>query len=242
MTARVLRCRLPFLDVTVGVVLGSTGTLLVDSGSTLSEAEAIRDDIRALTPRPVGHVVLTHKHFDHILGSSVFAGAEIYCALEVVEVMADEAASLRSAAVGHGADPAEIDRALGALRIPRHPVPEAVIDLGEVSATVSHPGGGHTGHDLIVAASGAHDAVPTVVFCGDLVEESADPAIDSDSDLAAWPATLDRVLAAGGPDGLFVPGHGAVVDAAFVLDQRDWLRARSAPAAPGPEPGGTGIR
>jgi hypothetical protein len=27
-------------------------------------------------------------------------------------------------------------------------------------------------------------------------------------------------------DGVFVPGHGAVVDAVFVRRQRDWLRAR----------------
>ena len=35
------------------------------------------------------------------------------------------------------------------------------------------------------------------MFCGDLVEESADPAIDTGSDVAAWPAALDRVLAIG---------------------------------------------
>ena len=65
-----------------------------------------------------------------------------------------------------------------------------------------------------------------MVFCGDLVEESADPSIDADSDPAAWPATLDRVIEAGGGEGrVFVPGHGAVVDAAFVRRQRDWLRA-----------------
>ena len=45
-----------------------------------------------------------------------------------------------------------------------------------------------------------------VVFTGDLVEESADPALDADSDVAAWPATLDRVLAAGGTDAHLRPG------------------------------------
>nr|WP_231883213.1 hypothetical protein [Mycobacterium leprae] len=28
-------------------------------------------------------------------------------------------------------------------------------------------------------------------FTGDLVEESVDPAVDADSDVAAWPATLN---------------------------------------------------
>jgi glyoxylase-like metal-dependent hydrolase (beta-lactamase superfamily II) len=66
-----------------------------------------------------------------------------------------------------------------------------------------------------------------VVFCGDLVEESADPSIDSESDVDAWPAALDRILALGGQHGIYVPGHGAVVDAAFIRRQRDWLAARS---------------
>ena len=69
------------------------------------------------------------------------------------------------------------------------------------------------------------DDSPLVVFTGDLVEESADPAIDADSDIAAWPATLDRILAIGGPDALYVPGHGKVVDAGFIRRQRDWLKA-----------------
>ena len=66
-----------------------------------------------------------------------------------------------------------------------------------------------------------------VLFTGDLVEESGDPVVDADSDVTAWPATLDRLLAMGGPEASYVPGHGSVVDAAFVRRQRDWLRARA---------------
>jgi hypothetical protein len=36
------RCRLPFLDVTVGLVCGRTGTLLIDTGTTLLEANAVK--------------------------------------------------------------------------------------------------------------------------------------------------------------------------------------------------------
>jgi glyoxylase-like metal-dependent hydrolase (beta-lactamase superfamily II) len=68
------------------------------------------------------------------------------------------------------------------------------------------------------------DGGRVVVFTGDLIEESGDPAIDVDSDVAAWPATLDRLLAVGGPDAIYVPGHGSVVNAEFVRRQRDWLR------------------
>jgi glyoxylase-like metal-dependent hydrolase (beta-lactamase superfamily II) len=55
-------------------------------------------------------------------------------------------------------------------------------------------------------------------------EVVADPAVDAESDLATWPTTLARVLEAGGPDAVFVPGHGAVLDSAFIRRQQDWLR------------------
>ena len=68
MTDSVHRCRLPFLDVTVGLVQGTAGALLVDTGTTLTEAHAIDDDVRLIAGCGVTHVVLTHKHFDHVLG------------------------------------------------------------------------------------------------------------------------------------------------------------------------------
>jgi glyoxylase-like metal-dependent hydrolase (beta-lactamase superfamily II) len=215
------RCRLPFLDVTVGAVAGGDGLVLVDCGTTLAEASAIAADIRMFDPRGVTHLVLTHDHFDHVLGSSVFADVETHCAPEVIAALGDGAA-LAEDAVAYGADPDDIAAAVSALR-PLRRREESVIDLGDRVATVLHPGRGHTGHDLIVVVPGS----PAVVFCGDLIEESADPAIGADSHLADWPATLDAVLAAGGPDARYVPGHGAVVDADFVRRQRDWLAARA---------------
>jgi glyoxylase-like metal-dependent hydrolase (beta-lactamase superfamily II) len=217
----VYRTRLPFLDVTVGVVHGRDGVLLIDTGSTLTEAAAIDMDVRSITGRTVTQVVLTHNHFDHILGSPAFVGAAVYAAPEVAETMSGGTEPVRIDAVRHGADPGEIDRAIAALRPPDHLVREAVIDLGDRTARVSHPGPGHTGHDLIVVVG---DHRRTVVFCGDLVEESGDPAVDSDSDVATWPVTLNRLIEAGGPQAVFVPGHGAVVDSGFIRRQQDWLR------------------
>lgn len=217
------RCRIPFLDVTVGLVHGGSGTLLVDTGTTLEEANAVDADVAEITGGPVTHVVLTHNHFDHILGSSAFSGATVYCAPQVAETIAGRAAWLQREAVRYGADPEEVSRAAAALRAPQRVVLEADIDLGGRSVSVVHPGLGHTDHDVVVVVPGP---TRTVVFCGDLVEESGDPAIDEDSDPAAWPATLSRLLDLGGPDARFVPGHGAVVDAAFVEDQRRWLLAR----------------
>lgn len=227
LTDGVQRCRLPFCDVTVGLVCGRGGALLVDTGSTLAEAATIEADVRRLTGCPVTHIVLTHKHFDHVLGSSAFTGADIYCAPEVIEYLTSATGHIRADAVHHGADAGEIDRAIAALRRPQYAVYHAVLDLGNRTVTIAYLGRGHTTSDLVVVAPGTSGGDGVVVFTGDLVEESADPAIDADSDVAAWPATLDRVLAIGGQDAIYVPGHGKIVDAAFIRRQRDWLSRRA---------------
>jgi glyoxylase-like metal-dependent hydrolase (beta-lactamase superfamily II) len=223
LTDSVRRCRLPFLDVTVGLVQGSTGALLVDAGTTLTEAHAIHDDVRLIAECGVTHVVLTHKHFDHVLGSGGFADAQLFCAPEVLDYLTTDIAQLRDDALSYGADATEIDQAIAALRAPQHAVDDAVVDLGNREVAIARPGGGHTDADLVVSAPGAAGE-RTVVFAGDLIEESGDPAIDGDSDLTAWPDTLDRLLAIGGPDAIYVPGHGRVVDAEFVRHQQNWLR------------------
>ncbi len=223
LTDSVHRCRLPFLDVTVGVVQGRTGVLLVDTGTTLTEAQAIRDDVRQLAGRDVSHVVLTHKHFDHVLGSGAFQDAERYCAPEVLDYLTADTDHLRDDALSYGANEAEIFCAIAELRPPQHAVDDAVIDLGNRLVAIARPGRGHTDADLIVVAPGI-TGEPTVMFTGDLLEESGDPAIDGDSDVGDWPDTLDRLLALGGPDVVYVPGHGAVVDVNFVRRQQDWLR------------------
>ncbi len=223
LTDSVRRCRLPFLDVTVGVVQGRTGVLLVDTGTTLTEARAINADVQQIAGRRVTHVLLTHKHFDHVLGSGVFTAAQIYCAPKVFDYLTTATVQLRDDALRYGADPDEIDRAIAALRPPQHATANAVVDLGNRRVAISYLGRGHTDADLVAVVPG-DDGDRVVVFTGDLIEESGDPAIDADSDVAAWPATLDRLLAVGGPDAIYVPGHGSVVDAEFVRLQRNWLR------------------
>jgi glyoxylase-like metal-dependent hydrolase (beta-lactamase superfamily II) len=59
-----------------------------------------------------------------------------------------------------------------------------------------------------------------------LVEESGEPQAGPDAVPSRWPGALDRLLGLGGEDALYVPGHGAVVDAGFVRSQRDALAAR----------------
>jgi len=224
--AGVGRCRLPGWDCTVGLVVGEGTALLVDAGSSLAEGARLRAQAQELTGHRVTHLALTHPHFDHVFGAAAFAGTEVFGAVGVETVLAGRVgrAELRADAVRNGLDPGAADEAVDALVSPRHHVSgEWTLDLGGGrQVLLANVGPGHTAHDLAVLVPGT----PEVVFCGDLVEESGEPQAGPDAVPRHWPAALDRLLELGGEDALYVPGHGAVVDAAFVRAQRDALAAR----------------
>jgi len=220
------RRRLPGWDATTGLVVGDKAVLLYDTGATLAEGAEIRAQAEAITGgRRVTHIALGHPHFDHVLGTAAFAGAEVFGAVGMDDLLgsARTREELYEDAVRQGVEEGAAAEAAEALVAPRHTVTgEWTLDLGGRQVLLANVGPGHTGHDLVLLVPGERETV----FCGDLVEESGDPAVDRDSDLQAWPSTLGRVLDAGGHDAMFIPGHGAVVDAGFVRRQQEWLRSR----------------
>ncbi|MFB6551534.1 MBL fold metallo-hydrolase [Streptomyces sp. NPDC056405] len=227
MAAGVGRRRLPVWDCTAGLVVGSGAALMVDAGSSLGEGARLRAGAQELAGHRVTHLALTHPHFDHVLGAAAFAGAEVFGAVGTDALFARGGhgrEALRSDAVAEGLDARSAEEAVDALVRVRHEVcGEWTLDLGGGrQVLLANVGPGHTGHDLAVLVPGD----PEVVFCGDLVEESGEPQAGPDAVPSHWPAALDRLLDLGGEDALYVPGHGAVVDAAFVRAQRDALASR----------------
>ncbi|MFD0023802.1 MBL fold metallo-hydrolase [Streptomyces sp. NPDC058382] len=218
------RRRLPGWDATVALVVGADGALLCDTGSTLREGAELHGQIRRMTGRRVTHIALSHPHFDHVLGTAVFAGAQVYGAAGLTDLLRTGTDGLHRSAVSHGVPEREAAEAVDVLVAPHHQVyGEWTLDLGGGrQVLLADVGPGHTGHDLAVLVPGS----PAIVFCGDLVEESGEPQAGPDAVTSRWPAALDRLLALGGEDARYVPGHGAVVDAAFVRAQRDALAIR----------------
>ncbi|MDT0423247.1 MBL fold metallo-hydrolase [Streptomyces evansiae] len=223
----VARLRLPGWDCTAGLVRGEDAALLVDPGACLAQGGAVRRAAERLLGdgSRVTHLALTHPHFDHVLGAPAVE-APVYAAVGAESLLGTEAgrAELREDAVRHGLDPAEARRAAASLRGPDQPVSgEFALDLGGGRRVLlANVGPGHSGHDLVLVVPGER----TVVFCGDLVEESGEPQAGPDAVPARWPEALDRLLGLGGDEAVYVPGHGALVDAAFVRRQRDALARR----------------
>ncbi|MGI9093925.1 MAG: MBL fold metallo-hydrolase [Mycobacteriales bacterium] len=203
------------LDLNVGLVLGRDRCLVIDTRCTAEQARELTAAVRTVTPLP-WTVVNTHAHYDHCFGNHTFRPAPIWghrrCAKDLSEMGAvqRDGTARMIAATGDAAFAAAL--AATVIDPPDHLVDgEATLDLGGRTVNLRFLGRGHTDHDLVVEVPDSD-----LVFAGDLVEEGGAPSFD-DAYPLDWPATARRLESlARGP---VVPGHGAVVDRAFVAAQ-----------------------
>jgi glyoxylase-like metal-dependent hydrolase (beta-lactamase superfamily II) len=205
----VLQRRYDPLDISICVVRGGDGLLLVDTRCSPAEADEIRRDLAELGDVPVRRVVNTHAHFDHTFGNQRFADVPI---------------------LGHAGLPAHLDayeRAMAAERPDVEITPPTelvgdrhVLDAGGRAVELLHLGRGHTDHDLLL-----HVPDAGVWLVGDVVEESGPPMYGSGCIPLEWPGTITALLGRLTGDDVVVPGHGAPVDRGFVARQQAELAA-----------------
>lgn len=209
-----------WMHVNITLVGGSDGLLMVDTHGSAAEARRVADDVRRLGAGPLTGLVNTHEHWDHHFGNATMV--EQFGDLPVHAT--DWASEHMEASAGHTfaqyeQDPEHPRREeilATTLHLPTHTFSSAVqLDLGDRAVELIHPGRGHTAGDLVVRVPDAD-----VLLGGDLVEESDPPFIGDDSWPLEWPMTLDLVLGLMTDATVVVPGHGKVVDKAFVQDQR----------------------
>ncbi|GAA1276050.1 MBL fold metallo-hydrolase [Sphaerisporangium rubeum] len=204
------------LDLSLGLVVGEHGCLVVDTGGDQTQGAEFAAAVREVTTLP-WTVVVTHGHFDHAFGTAAFGDCEVWghpgCAAELVSGGERQRAFWVEHYRAAGRD--DVARRIEGTRVvaPQRLVAgEAEIDLGGRTVRLLHPGPGHTGHDLV-----AHVPDAGVVFAGDLVEQGAPPAFE-DAFPLAWPTAVLRLMTLGAAT--VVPGHGDPVDVAFVAAQR----------------------
>lgn len=196
-------------DVTVGVVLGAEGAVVIDTRASVAQGVRLRDDLRELgVDEPL--VVNTHGHFDHCFGNAAFSGPR-WGHASLPGYLAGPARDMLAREFPDWAEKVATDLLLA----PDHLVTDhARIDLGDRVVELRHFGRGHTDGDLVVWVPDAGCA-----FTGDLIEQSGPPAYGADSFPLDWPVTLTAMLETVG--GVLVPGHGAPVDTAFAIAQRE---------------------
>ncbi len=202
--------RYPFLDQTVGAIVGRERVLVIDTRSTSDHARELIEDLRQLTRLP-WVVANTHAHFDHAFGNAAFRPCEIWSHPGCAEALRLHGPEQRENVVRWvPALGAELRRT--PLDPPDRTFESAVeLDLGGRLVDLRHLGRGHTDHDVIARVPDTG-----VIFAGDLVEQGAPPGFE-DSYPLDWPGTLGLLLDLA--DGVVVPGHGEPVSRDFVEAQ-----------------------
>ncbi|MGC5013124.1 MBL fold metallo-hydrolase [Streptosporangium sp. DT93] len=251
---RVLVRRYDELDLSVGLVVGEGGCLVVDTRGDERQGAELAAEVRRITAAP-WTVAITHSHFDHAFGTRPFLGAPVWghpgCRADLIGD--GDRARRQWARYYRDLGRADIAGDIEGTEIvpPDHLVTgRTELTVGGRRIVLAHLGRGHSGNDLVV-----HVPDAGVVFAGDLVENGAPPAYE-DAYPLEWPATVAALLAlpvtpgAAAPESprpgtpgaaapgsprpctpgaapavAFVPGHGDPVDRAFVAAQQAEIAA-----------------
>ncbi|HRO16128.1 MAG TPA: quinoprotein relay system zinc metallohydrolase 2 [Paracoccus sp. (in: a-proteobacteria)] len=184
----------------LGFVVGTDRVAVIDPGGSREQGEALFAAIRRVSPLPIGPVILTHMHPDHIAGAEVFAeaGAEIVADARLPAALdARRAAWMDSIPAQIGAGPWAGTVLIGPTRIIDAPTQ---VDPGGTVLTLTPVPAAHTDTDLTV-----HDRRSGTLFTGDLVFRGLTPVVDGS--LKGWLAWLAQPPH---DAALVVPGHGPV--------------------------------
>jgi glyoxylase-like metal-dependent hydrolase (beta-lactamase superfamily II) len=196
-------------QVNVGLVLGDSGCLVIDTGASYDEGRELADAVRSVT-RATCTVVNTHAHVDHVLGNAAFGPARFWGHRRCGPFL-DRPVEQQWERIGVTPTRAQVEGAR--VVAPDQLVDDqAVVRIGDRAVTLTHLGRGHTDNDLVVT-------VPDVgvLFAGDLVREGGTPWVGDGFPLE-WPDALRRLE--GLAVGAVVPGHGRVIGRTEVAEHR----------------------
>lgn len=198
--------------VTIGVIAGPQGCLVVDTGSSPAQGAAIRAAAEMATGTPVIAAVVTHWHYDHLFGLAAFADLPSYGHQSVPAWLGRPEAA--EAAARLGVTITELTAPTNTLALAK------VIDIGGRRVEVLHFGPAHTDGDLVVYVPDAD-----LLFAGDLVESAGPPSFGPDCQLREWPIALDGILGMTRTGSRIIPGHGGEMNRVEVFEQRSRIAA-----------------
>ncbi|WP_211879548.1 MBL fold metallo-hydrolase [Plastoroseomonas hellenica] len=199
-------------DPNSGVVIGDDSVLVVDAQATPIMAQDVIARIRAVTDKPIRHVVLSHYHAVRVLGASAYEGAEIIASDATRDLIVERGQQDMDSEIGR------FPRLFrGRESIPGLTWPHIVFHkrmtlwLGRREVQIIHIGRSHSAGDTVVWLP-----KEKVLFAGDTVEFGATPYC-GDAHFTDWPGTLDALRALGAEK--LVPGRGrSLVNAKEVED------------------------
>ncbi|MGE8318425.1 MAG: MBL fold metallo-hydrolase [Comamonas sp.] len=218
-----------------GFVVTQDSVVVIDALGSPALAEELVRRIRAITPKPIRTVILTHYHADHIYGLQVFQalGAKIVANGLAREYINSETARLRLEASRTELAP-WIDASTRMVGADRWIDGDATqLTIGGTEFVLQHMGPAHTPEDTAVflPQTGA-------LFIGDVVFRNRIPYVGQ-ADSRHWIAALDALLKL--PVKVMVPGHGPAsedpkADMQLTRDYLGFLREAMGKAAQNLDP------
>jgi len=214
----------------VTIVVGSRGTLAVDTGMGAKNGQAVMREVDKVSRArgssvPELYLVATHIHPEHDLGAGGFPPRTKMLRSKQQEADIQET-GLSTAKVFANFSPV-IGELLQGAEFRKADISferEQVVDLGGVRARVMAMGANHTKSDMAVFVEGDR-----VLVAGDLVMMGLPQFTAPSARIATWLGSLDAF------DALkpvrIVPSHGAMGDASMIATYRSFLttvRARAA--------------
>lgn len=208
-----------------GLIVGPDHCVVVDTLGTNPMHDAFQAAIRTVTSKPVGRVLLTHHHVDHVLGTHRFMPACVIshraCRAHMAEGQAGMAERWAAKRPHFSQDLRGIPAVLPDLTFDDR----VYLHLGQREMVFFHPGQAHTDGD---AALWLPDC--GVLFTGDLFFNRVCPAAFAGS-LSGWIRAVEDLLAMDAKT--IVPGHGPVAGPTELRAMLDYLRLILAASAEG---------
>lgn len=207
-------------NLTITVVVGDEGLLVVDSRASLAEGRELLADVQSLSDLPILALVNTHQHYDHTFGNAAFTQVPVVAHESLLETLPAHAEQTKSECLRRAdEDPRFVEMTETPLRLPDTTFASVwTIDLGDCYVELVHVGRGHTAGDVVVNVPGSG-----VLIAGDVVEQSGPPSYGEDSWPLEWAGSLDLVAGLIPADAVVVPGHGDPVDRDFIEEQRQQI-------------------
>ena len=217
-----------------GFIVGRTGVLAIDTGTSSLHGQALLAAIRSVTDQPVRLVLITHARQEFLFGGAAFREQGIAIAMQqdAAKLMASRCATCLQ----------NLRTALGeeAMRGTALFVPDrAFVDPLEVDAAalIGRPVQVlHYGHSSGPGDIAVYDPRTRTLFAGGLLDAKRIPDI-IDSDLPRWREALRSLQAL--PVETIVPGHGPAGSKRMIAEVERYLeqlatRARALLAAGAP--------
>jgi glyoxylase-like metal-dependent hydrolase (beta-lactamase superfamily II) len=202
----------------IGIVVGNTGTLVIDTGLGERNGAIVVREVKKLAKGPALYLTTTHFHAEHVAGEQAFPAGTIIVrnAAQQQELDQQGAAALDRFAT---LSPQYKELLVGVkLRKPdRVYDKETTLDLGGVTARLFWLGAAHTqGDELIWVAE------DKTLFTGDIVFDKRVISMpNTDGTLKRWLDILDKLEPLN--PSFIVPNHAQLGDGSLIAKQRAFI-------------------